>query len=63
LIAPTESRDSRIWLGPIYIEVLLAQNKRDEAREKLTAYQTLVAECQTPRFANEATRLAALVNS
>jgi tetratricopeptide (TPR) repeat protein len=63
LIAPTESRVSRIWLGPIYIEVLLAQNKRDEAREKLTAYQTLVAECQTPRFANEATRLAALVNS
>jgi tetratricopeptide (TPR) repeat protein len=61
LIAPTESRVSRLWLGPLYIEVLLAQSKRDEAREKLTAYQSLVAECQTPRFAAEAARLAGLV--
>jgi tetratricopeptide (TPR) repeat protein len=61
LIAPSESRVSRLWLGPLYIEVLLAQNKRDEAREKLTAYQSLVAECQTPRFTAEATRLTGLV--
>ena len=63
LIAPTESRVSRLWLGPLYIEVLLAQNKRDEAREKLIAYQALVAECQTPRFTNEATRLTSLVEN
>ena len=63
LIAPSESRVSRIWLGPLYIEVLLAQNKGDEAREKLTAYQSLVAECQTPRFTAEASRLATLVNN
>ena len=63
LIAPSESRVSRIWLGPLYIEVLLAQNKRDEAREKLTAYQSLVADCQTPRFTAEAARLATVVNN
>jgi tetratricopeptide (TPR) repeat protein len=63
LIAPSESRVSRIWLGPLYIEVLLAQNKRDEAREKLTAYQSLVADCQTPRFTAEAARLATLLNN
>jgi tetratricopeptide (TPR) repeat protein len=61
LVAPTESRVSRLWLGPLYIEVLLAQNKRDEARAKLGAYQALVAECQSPHFATEATRLARLV--
>jgi tetratricopeptide (TPR) repeat protein len=60
LIEPTESRVSRIWLGPLFIQVLLAQNKRDEAREKLTAYQALVAKCQTPRFVAEAARLASL---
>jgi tetratricopeptide (TPR) repeat protein len=63
LVAPSESRVSRLWLGPLYIEVLLAQDKRDEAREKLLAYQSLVAECQTPRFTAEATRLATLVDN
>ena len=61
LVEPTESRVSRLCLGPLYIEVLLARNKRDEAREKLTAYQELVAGCQSPRFAAEAIRLARLV--
>ena len=37
-------------------------DKRIEAAEKLTAYQALVAECQSPRFSNEATRLAAKIN-
>ena len=60
-IAPTESRLCRLWLGPLHIEVLLAQDKRDEAARKLVDYQALVAECQTPRFTAEASRLAALV--
>src|SRR5262249_3336595 len=41
LIAPTESRVSRLWLGPTYIEVVLEnaarlekQGKRDDARAK-----------------------------
>jgi hypothetical protein len=53
---------SQLWLGPLYIEVLLAAQKRDEAATRLTAYQTLVAECQSPRFTSEAARLAALIN-
>jgi len=60
-LAPTESRLSRLWLGPLHIEVLLAAQKRDEAKKKLADYQALVAECQSPRFTAEASRLAALV--
>ena len=61
LVEPTESRVSRLWLGPLYIRVLLAQNKRGEAAKKLAAYQALVAECQSPRFTKEAERLKYLV--
>jgi tetratricopeptide (TPR) repeat protein len=61
LIEPTESRVSRLWLGPLYLEVLVALKKRDEAREKLAAYKALVAECQTQRFVAEASRLEALL--
>ena len=60
LVSPTESRVSQLWLGPLYIEVLLAADKRNEAAKKLNAYQALVAECQSPRFTAEATRLATL---
>ncbi|HEY2961238.1 MAG TPA: protein kinase [Pyrinomonadaceae bacterium] len=60
LIEPTESRVSRLWLGPLYIEVLVALKKRDEAREKVAAYKALVAECQTQRFVAEASRLERL---
>ena len=58
LVSPTESRVSRLWLGPLHIDVLLAQGKNDAARKKLTAYQALVADCQSPRFTAEAGRLA-----
>lgn len=61
LVSPTESRVSQLWLGPLHIKVLLAQGKRDLARQKLIAYQTLVSECQSPRFTAEAARLATLV--
>jgi tetratricopeptide (TPR) repeat protein len=61
LIDPTESRVSRLWLGPLFIDVLVAQNKRDEAREKLAAYESLVAECQAPRFVTEIARLKSLL--
>ncbi|HKR61027.1 MAG TPA: hypothetical protein VJS64_15010, partial [Pyrinomonadaceae bacterium] len=60
LVEPTESRVSRLWLGPLYVRVLLAQNKREEAAERLTAYKALVAECQSPRFTREAARLSEL---
>lgn len=60
-IAPTDSRVSRLWLGPLHIDVLLALNKRDEAARKLVDYQALVAQCQTPRFTSEASRLASIL--
>lgn len=62
LVSPTESRVSQLWLGPLYIEVLLAQGKRDQAAAKLATYQELVAECQSPRFKAEAARLASLLS-
>ena len=72
LVSGTESRVSQLWLGPLYIEVMLAAGKRAEdegkledaaakrklAAEHLARYQALVAECQSPRFSREAARLA-----
>src|SRR5687767_7614012 len=57
LVSHTESRVSRLWLGPLQLGVLIARCKHDEAREKLIAYEALVAECQSPRFTAEASRL------
>lgn len=61
LVGPTESRVSHLWLGPLYMEVLLAQGKRDEAKERLAPYQSLVADCESPRFTAEAVRLASIL--
>jgi predicted ATPase len=72
LIASTESRVSKLWLGPTYIDIVLenaarlekqgnqaeATSKRSFARELLTEYQQLVSECQSPRFTKEAAELA-----
>ena len=57
LVSSTDSRVSQLWLGPLHMEILMAQGKRDEAREKLSAYQALVDDCQSPRFSREAERL------
>jgi len=71
IVSGTESRVSRLWLGPIYLDVLLAgakrleneerpidaEEKRQHARELLGRYQQLVAKCQSPRFTREAERL------
>ncbi|MFS8084324.1 MAG: ATP-binding protein, partial [Acidobacteriota bacterium] len=62
IVSPTESQISRLWLGPIYVEVLVAAGKRAEAVAYLKNYQELVSQCQTPRFTKEAARLATLVN-
>jgi tetratricopeptide (TPR) repeat protein len=60
LVAPTDSRVSQLWLGPLYIQVLMARDKRVEAKERLAKYQVLVDQCQAPRFSSEAQRLAKL---
>jgi len=76
LVSSTESRVSRLWLGPAYIESLVAGEqsaaaagkteeanaKHARAAEHLAAYQDLVAECQSPLFKAEALRLVTLVN-
>jgi len=62
LVTPTESRVSQLWLGPLHIEVLLAQGKGEEAREKLSAYLELTSKCQSPRFSAEAKRLSSLLS-
>jgi hypothetical protein len=75
LVDPTESRVSKLWLGPLHMDVLLeqkklsesegdketAQQKFAEAKRLLTAYQELVGQCQSPRFTAEAERLAKLI--
>jgi tetratricopeptide (TPR) repeat protein len=75
LIEPTESRVCQLWLGPLYLEVLLEQKKRaetrndaalaeqkgSEAKARLQEYQELVLKCQSPRFTAEAERLAGLL--
>lgn len=75
LVAVTESRVSRLWLGPLYIDVLLAAGKQAEAEGRadvaaekrnlavqlLAPYQELVADCESPRFTREAARLAASI--
>jgi tetratricopeptide (TPR) repeat protein len=73
LVAQSESRVSKLWLGPLYIDVLLAAANRLDgtpeaaakiaaAKEHFAAYEKLVAICQSPRFTNEASRLAKLLN-
>jgi tetratricopeptide (TPR) repeat protein len=77
LVSSSESRVSRLWLGPIYIESLIAAEqsalaegdpekanaKRARAAAHLTVYQELVAECQSPLFKAEAARLADLLGT
>jgi tetratricopeptide (TPR) repeat protein len=72
LVAESESRVSQLWLGPLYLDVLMAlaqklrsEKKEDEASAKLKLahelldrYQVLVTECQSPHFVREAARLA-----
>ena len=70
-VMPTESRVSQLWLGPLHIDVLLAQAKRADERKDLTlaeakrktardlldGYRALVNQCQSARFTAEAARL------
>ncbi|HEU4835170.1 MAG TPA: protein kinase [Pyrinomonadaceae bacterium] len=60
LVSPTDSRVSQLWLGPLYIEVLMARGKKEDARKRLDAYRLLVDQCQSERFKAEASRLTGL---
>ncbi|MDX6613523.1 MAG: eukaryotic-like serine/threonine-protein kinase [Blastocatellia bacterium] len=61
LLGEGKSRVSRLWLGPLHIEALFAAGRADDARRQLTEYEAIVAECQSPRFNQEAVRLRELV--
>jgi len=61
LTADTEALVSRLWLGPLHIEALLALGRRDEARQRVAAYVEMVSDCQSPHFTREGARLMALV--
>ena len=77
LVGPSESRVTQLWLGPLYLEVLLelakharlngdeklASQKMGEARQMITPYEELVRNCQSPRFSNEAKRLRELIDA
>ena len=52
---------SRLWIGPLHIEALLAAGRLDEARERLAVYAKMVGECQTAHFDREVVRLEAMV--
>ena len=57
----SEGRATRIWMGPVHVETLLALDRKDEARKQFDAYAALIAEVQSPYFASEVKRLRELV--
>lgn len=59
LTAGREPKVSRLSLGPLHIELLVAAGRLDAAREQLHTYELLVRECQSPRFDREVLRLRA----
>jgi hypothetical protein len=61
LTAETDARVSRLWSGPVHIEALLALGRREEARKQLAAYGEMVADCQSPHFSREVSRLDGLL--
>jgi predicted ATPase len=61
LLAEGKSRISRLWLGPLHIEALFQSGRREEAGRRLAEYETLVSECQAPRYEREVTRLKKLL--
>jgi hypothetical protein len=75
LLEETESRICHLWLGPLYLEVVLASAtkadreintktavaKRQFAAQLISSYQDAVAACDSPRFKREAERLTEMV--
>jgi tetratricopeptide (TPR) repeat protein len=61
MLGPEKSRISRLWLGPLHVEVLLQSGQREEAIRRLTEYEKLVSTCQAPRCEREIERLKKLI--
>jgi hypothetical protein len=77
LLEGTESRICHLWLGPLFMDVILAMatkadlemnteiaaTKRQFAASLLDDYQNVVAACDSPRFTREAERLKQLIRT
>ena len=61
LTAGKEPKVSRLWLGPLHINVLIAAGELERARECLDVYDALVRECQSPHFTREVVRLRSMI--
>lgn len=57
LLAETDARQTRLWMGPPHVEALLGLGRKEEARAAFDAYARLVSECQAPHFTREVARL------
>ena len=53
----SDARVTTLWLGPLHLEALLAQERRAEASKPLAKYAEIVAVCQSPHFSREVLRL------
>lgn len=56
-----EPKVSRLWLGPLHLDVLVAAGQLERARDCLRVYDALVRECQSPYFTREVARLQSLI--
>ncbi len=63
ITAGKDPKWSRLWMGPLHVEALVAAGQLERARECLTAYDALVNECQSPHFKREAARLVTRVQA
>ena len=63
LTAGKEPKVSRLWLGPLHVNVLVAAGQVEAARDCLRAYDALVRECQSPYFTREVARLQSVVSA
>jgi hypothetical protein len=63
LTAGKETRASKLWLGPLHVQILVAAGQLEAAGDCLRVYDALVRECQSPYFVGEVARLKSLVSA
>jgi tetratricopeptide (TPR) repeat protein len=62
LTAGLEPKVTRLLMGPLHVEALLAAGQGDRARRELASYERLAAGCQSPQARREAARLRPFVD-
>jgi len=61
LTAGKEPKLSRLWLGPLHVDALVAAGQLERAHDCLHVYEGLVRECQSPYFTREVARLQSVM--